>query len=126
MMTLETIGDPMLNPTAVAQQFYDALARSDAAAVADLLTDDFVATLSAGMPNGLGGDHGREDMIANVWRGMAATYEMHVDPADFLPVEDDRVVVLGRYRGTARDGRRVVDADFAHVFTTRGDRVAAL
>jgi uncharacterized protein len=35
-------------------------------------------------------------------------------------------VVLGRYWGPARDGGSSVDAVFAHVITTRGDRVAAL
>ena len=51
---------------------------------------------------------------------------MHVDPVEYLPVDDERVVVLGRYRGTARDGGSAVDAAFAHIITTRGDRVAAL
>jgi len=51
---------------------------------------------------------------------------MHVDPTEFLPVDDTRVVVLGRYWGPARDGSSSVDAAFAHIITTRGDRLAAL
>jgi 2-(1,2-epoxy-1,2-dihydrophenyl)acetyl-CoA isomerase len=35
-------------------------------------------------------------------------------------------VVLGRYWGPARDGGSAVDAAFAHIITTRGDRVAGL
>jgi uncharacterized protein len=36
------------------------------------------------------------------------------------------VVVLGRYRGPARDDGSAVDAVFAHIITTRGDQIAAL
>jgi 2-(1,2-epoxy-1,2-dihydrophenyl)acetyl-CoA isomerase len=36
------------------------------------------------------------------------------------------VVVLGRYWGSARDDGSAVDAAFAHIITTRGDRIAAL
>lgn len=65
-------------------------------------------------------------MIADVWGRIASLYDMHVDPVEYLPVDDERVVVLGRYWGPARDGGSSVDAAFAHVITTRGDRVAAL
>ena len=117
----------MPTPTAVAQRLYDAFACTDGQALFDLLTDDFVGTVSAGMPHGVGGDHqGRIDMIAGVWGRIASHYEMHVDPVEYLPVDDERVVVLGRYWGPARDGLSTVDAAFAHVITTRGDRVAAL
>ena len=66
------------------------------------------------------------DMIGGVWGRIASLYDMHVDPLEYLPVDDERVVVLGRYWGTARDGGSSVDAAFAHIITTRGDRVAAL
>jgi ketosteroid isomerase-like protein len=117
----------MPTPTAVAQRLYDAFACTDGQALFDLLTDDFVGIVSAGMPHGVGGDHqGRIDMIAGVWGRIASHYDMHVDPVEYLPVDDERVVVLGRYWGPARDGGSTVDAAFAHVITTRGDRVAAL
>jgi uncharacterized protein len=117
----------MATPTAVAQRLYEAFAGTDGQALFDLLTDDFVGTVSVGMPHGVGGDHqGRIDMIAGVWGRIASLYDMHVDPVEYLPVDDERVVVLGRYWGPARDGGSCVDAAFAHVITTRGDRVAAL
>ncbi|WP_193561293.1 hypothetical protein [Mycolicibacterium hodleri] len=56
----------------------------------------------------------------------AALYDMTVQPTEFLAVDETRVVVVGRYHGPARDGRTAVDAAFAHVITTRGDRVAEL
>jgi 2-(1,2-epoxy-1,2-dihydrophenyl)acetyl-CoA isomerase len=92
-----------------------------------LLTEDFVGTVSTGMPHGVGGEHhGAADMITDVWTRIASVYDMHVDPHEYLPVDDERVVVLGRYWGPARDGSSAVDAAFAHIITTRGDRIAAL
>jgi uncharacterized protein len=92
-----------------------------------LLTDDFVGTVSTGMPHGVGGEHrGADDMITGVWARIASVYDMHVDPLDYLHVDNARVVVLGRYWGSARDGGSAVDAAFAHIITTRGDRIAAL
>jgi 2-(1,2-epoxy-1,2-dihydrophenyl)acetyl-CoA isomerase len=117
----------MPTPTAVAQRLYDAFSRLDAPELLDLLSDDFVGTVSAGMPHGVGGVHcGPLDMVREVWGRIAIAYDIHVDPGEYLEVGDNRVVVLGRYWGPARDGSSIVDAVFAHVITTRGDRVAAL
>ena len=114
-------------PTTVAKRFYEAIARSDADDLFALLTDDFVGEVSAGMPVDVGGTHeGAQKMIVDVWGRIDALYEMNVDPAEFLVVDDDRIVVIGRYRGSARDGETTVDAAFAHVITTRGERMAAL
>ncbi|OBG92962.1 polyketide cyclase [Mycobacterium sp. E136] len=111
----------------IARRFYGALAGADGPALFRLLTDDFVGTVSAGMPHGVGGRHrGPADMIAGVWGRIGTLYDMHVDPAEYLAVDDDRVVVIGRYWGPARDGRTTVDAAFAHVITTREDQIAAL
>jgi ketosteroid isomerase-like protein len=114
-------------PTEVAQRFYDAIARADADRLFALLTDDFVGTVSTGMPHDVGGEHrGPADMIVNVWGRIHALYDMAVEPAEFLAVDGDRVVVLGRYRGPARAGETIVDAAFAHIITARGDQMAAL
>ena len=112
----------MSDPTAVAHRFYDAIARSDGEGLFTLLTDDFVGTVSAGMPHDVGGEHrGPLDMIGGVWGHIDALYDVKVDPVEYLVVDDDRIVVIGRYRGSARDGETAVDAAFAHVITTRGD-----
>lgn len=117
----------MSAPHNIAKRFYDCLADTDGQALFDLLTEDFVGTVSVGMPHGVGGEHrGRTAMLSEVWGPISAIYDVHVDPAEFLIVDDERVVVLGRYWGPARDGGTSVDAAFAHVITTRGDRIAAL
>ena len=110
----------MPTPTAVAQRLYDAMAHADGQALFGLLTEDFVGTVSTGMPHDVGGEHrGAVDMITGVWGRIASVYDMHVDPLDYLQVDDERVVVVG-------DGGSAVDAAFAHIITTRGDRIAAL
>ena len=114
-------------PTAVAKRFYEAIARSNADDLFALPTDDFVGDVSAGMPSDVGGRHeGAQNMIAGVWGHIDTLYDVKVDPAEYLVVDDDRIVVIGRYRGAARDGETTVDAAFAHVITTRGERMAAL
>jgi ketosteroid isomerase-like protein len=122
-----TVSESKSSPTAVAKRFYEALARSDAEALFALLTDDFDGMVSAGMPEDVGGRHrGAQDMIAGVWGCIDARYDVNVEPTEYLVVDDGRIVVLGRYVGSARDGATDVDAAFAHVITTRGERMAAL
>jgi uncharacterized protein len=117
----------MSTPTAVAQRLYEAMAHADRDALFALLAEDFVGTVSKGMPHGVGGEHhGAAEMIVGVWARIASVYDMHVDPLDYLQVDNERVVVLGRYWGPARDGGSAVDAAFAHIIITRGDRIAAL
>lgn len=107
---------------AVARRFYDA------SAFMRMLNEDFVVTVSEGVPHGLGSGYHGSRAAANVWCRIWALYDMRADPAEFLPVADGRVVVLGFYRGQARDGGSAVDARFAHVITVItvvGDRLAA-
>jgi uncharacterized protein len=118
---------PTASPSTIARRLYDAMERYDGQALVDLLTDDFVGTVSAGMPHGLGGDHhGAVDMVAGVWARIAELYDMRVEPIEYLDVDDHRVVVIGRYRGSSQAGDTTVDAAFAHVIVTRGDQVTAL
>lgn len=103
------------------------MARSDGDELLSLLTDDFVGTVSDGMPHGVGGRHvGALNMVASVWAHIDTIYDVRVDASEYLAVDDHTVVVLGRYRGSARDHGSSVDAAFAHIITTRGDRVATL
>jgi ketosteroid isomerase-like protein len=110
-----------------AQRLYDALAARDPAAVLDALHEDFVGDVSAGMPLDVGGRHaGPQAMLEHVWVPVFAHYDMSVEPDELLPSGDDRLVAVGRYRGVERASGRRVDAAFAHVFTLRDGRIAAL
>jgi uncharacterized protein len=111
----------------LAQRLYDAFARFDAPALAALLSNDFVGTVSDGMPAGVGGTHyGPTDMLHNVWVKITGRYDVRVQPLEYLRVSETKVVVLGRYRGRARDGQTSVNAAFAHVITTRDDHITGL
>jgi uncharacterized protein len=114
--------------TVVAQRFYRALSDGDGKALFDLLTDDFEGVVSAGMPHGVGGaHHGRVAMITDVWGRIDAVYDVEVTPDEYLTLADDgRIVVLGTYRGAARDEDVTVDAAFAHVITVQNGLITAL
>ena len=43
-------------------------------------------------------------------------------PEELLPIGDDRVLSLGRYRGTTDAGP--LDTRFAHLWTVSGDRIS--
>lgn len=118
----------MTTATAVAEHLYRALSDGDADALSAVLSADFHATVSAGMPHGVGGEHhGRVAMIAGVWGRIDTIYDLAVVPSEFLEIgTGDKVVVLGAYRGTMRDGTTRVDAAFAHVIAVRNGRITAL
>ncbi len=106
---------------------YDAFAERDPAALLAAMDEDFVGEVSEGMPLGVGGRHeGREAMLRNCWGIVFAAYDMRVEPEEVLPVGDDRVVVLGHYRGVHRESGAEVDAAFAHVLTVKNDVVSHL
>lgn len=110
-----------------AQRLYDAFAARDPQAILDALTDDCVGIVSDGMPLGVGGRHeGARAMLGNVWGPVFANYEMHVEPNELLPSGDDRVTVVGTYRGTVRETGEPVEAAFAHVLRIRDGRISEL
>ena len=118
--------DTPATATSVARRFYNALAGADAEALLTLLADDFEGLVSAGMPHGVGGPHhGAQDMLG-VWATIDEAYDISVEPSEYLTVSDQRVVVLGHYRGRAKADNAAVDAAFAHVIDAEGDRMTGL
>jgi uncharacterized protein len=97
------------------RRIYAALTRWE---VEDLVADvahDIEWTLPAALP--WGGTHHGPDGV----RSFARIFRDHVegpwaDPDDFLDA-GDRVVVLGRLRGQARESGLQFEVDFAHVWT---------
>lgn len=78
------------------------------------VSHDFELTLPEAVPYG-GTRHGKDGFEA-----FAALFREHVDggfadPDEFLEA-GDRVVVLGRVRGVARQTRREFEVPFAHVW----------
>jgi ketosteroid isomerase-like protein len=117
----------MTDPTATAQRLYDAFAARDGEALLAAMTEDFVGTVSAGMPLGVGGRHeGRDAMLRDCWAQVFIAYNMAVEADRYLVCSADEVVVLGFYRGSERATGDAVDARFAHVLTLRDGHVASL
>jgi 2-(1,2-epoxy-1,2-dihydrophenyl)acetyl-CoA isomerase len=116
------------NAEAQARALYTALAAGDVDALAELLDPDVVVEPTAGMPGELGEiRHGRDAAVAGFWWAIGRQYAARAEPERFLTTDDGALVVLGRYRGTARDGGGDLDAAFAHVLRFADDgRIAAL
>ena len=111
----------------IAAELYQAFAAHDAKAMRGLLTTDFRGVVTDGMPRGLGGVYkGPDAMFRDCWGPVFKLVDVHPVPAEYLPVADDRMVVLGRYVGTARGTGRPLSAAFAHVLRFAGGRVSEI
>jgi ketosteroid isomerase-like protein len=109
------------------ERLYAALAAGDEPALRALLADDFHQTISAGMPLGLGGVRvGPDAAIREGWWAIGAAFRVLAEPEQWLAVGEDRLVVTGTYRGTARATRLPVEAAFAHIWTAAGGRLTRL
>jgi ketosteroid isomerase-like protein len=110
----------------LARRLYDCFLAHDAPAILSLLKPDFEGMVSAGMPLGVGGRHdSAEAMMRDVWIPVFGAYDVRVE-ADELLECGERVVAVGGYRGTAREGGEPFDASFAHVLTIDDGLIAAL
>lgn len=113
---------------AAAQQLYRALAAGDRAALSTLLHPAFVGYATEGLPLEMGGRHdGPEAMQRNLWWTIGRHYQVEAVPEDFRQLDDGRLFVAGRYRGTARNSGKLLDAAFIHVITFAADgRISGL
>lgn len=110
-----------------ARRLYDALAAGDVPTIRQLLDPSFTGVMTDGLPFGIGRTyHGPEAMLEQCWGKVARHYAITPEPAEYLPVEDGRLVVLGSYRGTARATGRPLDAAFAHILRIADDRIVEL
>lgn len=97
------------------RRIYDALSRWDIEELIRDVAHDFELSLPETLPWG-GTRHGHDGLEA-----FASIYQDHVegvwaDPDDFLDA-GDRMVVVGRVRGTARASGREFEVHFAAVWT---------
>ena len=108
------------------RRLYDGFLAHNPAAIMALLQPGFEGRVSAGMPLGVGGPHsGAEAMMRDVWVPVFTAYDVRVE-ADELLECGERVVAVGGYRGTERQGGAPFDAAFAHVLTIDDGLITAL
>jgi len=109
------------------RRLYTALAAGDPVALEELLTPDFDGFLAEGLPLGIGGRHrGVEDMREHGWWAIGRAFKVRVEPVEWIACGDGRLLVLGRYVGSARSTGAPVKARFAHVWTFRDGRLSAV
>jgi 2-(1,2-epoxy-1,2-dihydrophenyl)acetyl-CoA isomerase len=118
---------PENNPAAqVAADLYQALADGDRARLAELLHPGFEGRVTEGLPLGLGGVyHGPDAMCRDFWGRIARSYVARVVPSEFCLLPDGRLMVTGRYAGTARSGG-ILDAEFVHFLTFTDGQISGL
>jgi hypothetical protein len=106
----------------IVKRSYDAFARGDLDGVLGDMDPEIEWHQAQGLPHG-GFYRGLDEVRRNIfdpldtewWDGFTAT------PGEFLDA-GDHVVVLGRYRGTAKQTGRVLDVPFVHVWTLQGEK----
>ena len=109
----------------LAASLYEAFDRHDGAALAALLSPGFSGHVSEGLPGG-GGVVGSPGAMLTTWGRAARAFDLRPRPDQIVPLADGRVLVLGRYVGTARATGRPIDAVFAHVLRFADEHLVAL
>jgi ketosteroid isomerase-like protein len=111
----------------LAHRLYEAIQAHDGAALRAMLAPSFRGVASDGMPDSLGGTYeGPAAMLRDCWGRVHATFDVHPEPAEFLPVAPDRIIVIGRYAGTARATGGTLSAAFAHPLRFADGRVTEI
>jgi ketosteroid isomerase-like protein len=102
---------------ALVRRSYEAFARGDLDAVTADMADEIEWHQAQGLPHG-GLYEGLAEVRRNVFEPLDADWwdEFVVTPSEFLDAGGE-VVVLGRYRGTAKRTGRKLDVPFVHVWT---------
>lgn len=110
----------------IAADLYQALADGDQGRLAELLHQSFEGHATEGLPLGLGGAyHGPDAMCREFWGRIARSYTARVVPSEFCLLPDGRLMVTGRYAGTARSGG-ILDAEFVHFLTFTDGQISGL
>ena len=108
----------------IMRQGYEAFNRGDIDTVMGLLDEsiEWQEPDVEGLPI-RGTHHGPEAVANNVFQPLGETWDdFQVVAEEFLDA-GERVVVLGRFQGTAKATGRTVDAPFAHVWTMRDGKL---
>jgi ketosteroid isomerase-like protein len=107
----------------IARSSYEAFARDDLDGVLADLDDDIEWQQAQGLPHG-GVYRGIAEVRRNIFDPLDRDWwdEFTATPVEFLDAGDE-IVVLGRYRGVAKDTGNALDVPFVHVWTVEGGKV---
>jgi ketosteroid isomerase-like protein len=106
----------------IVRRSYEAFARGDMDAVLADMDEGIEWQQAQGLPHG-GTYHGISEVKANVFAPLDRDWwsEFSAAPDELLDAGDE-VVVLGRYRGTAKETGKQLDVPFVHVWSLRGGK----
>ena len=111
-----------MGPVEIVKRSYDAFARKDMAGVMGDMHPEIVWEQAQGLPHG-GMYHGLEEVRRNMFEPLDVVWwdEFTAEPDEFLDAGDE-VVVLGRYRGVAKETGKRLDVPFVHIWTIREEQ----
>jgi ketosteroid isomerase-like protein len=111
-----------MRPVEIVMRSYDAFARGDMDGVLGDMDPDIEWHQAQGLPHG-GYYRGLDEVRRNIFEPLDTEWwdDFSATPDEFLDA-GEHVVVLGRYRGVAKQTRRPLDVPFVHVWTVRGDK----
>ncbi|HEX7627113.1 MAG TPA: nuclear transport factor 2 family protein [Gaiellaceae bacterium] len=106
----------------IVKRSYDAFARKDLDGVMGDMHPDIEWQQAQGLPHG-GTYHGLDAVRRNIFEPLDAEWwsEFSADPDEFLAAGNE-VVVIGRYRGVAKETGKRLDVPFVHVWTLQEER----
>jgi uncharacterized protein len=104
----------------IVKRSYEAFARKDMAGVLGDMHPDIEWQQAQGLPHG-GVYRGLDEVKKNIFDPLDEEWwnEFTADPQEFLDAGDE-VVVVGRYRGTAKATGKQLDVPFVHIWTMAG------
>lgn len=114
-----------LRPIDIVHAIFNTHERHDTPAFREWVDPDVVWMTAEGHPLGQpGGWHGLEAVVEQVVNPVNHDFEDYrTDVDEILPLDDDRVLVRGRYRARYRATGRALDAAMCSIYTVRDGKV---
>ena len=106
----------------IVRSSYDAFARGDMDGVMGDMHPEIEWHQAQGLPHG-GLYRGLDEVKRNIFDPLDDEWwdEFTAVPDEFLDA-GDQVVVIGRYRGTAKETGKQLDVPFVHIWTLEGEK----
>jgi uncharacterized protein len=111
------------NSVRLVENFYIALGKGDVPAVLGLLDEEVEWTEAERFPYYTGTWRGRQAVLNNLLKRLAADWEGFSAKADDFMIEGDRVVSFGNYAGTYKKTGKSMTSPFAHVWTIEDKKI---
>jgi len=106
----------------IVRRSYDAFARKDMDGVMGDMHPEIVWHQAQGLPHG-GTYHGLDEVKRNIFDPLDQDWcdGFTAGPDEFIDA-GDQVVVVGRYRATAKGTGKQLDVPFVHIWTLEGEK----